>query len=92
MWTWRSAFQLNYYFPGKEWEWPEKPPVFTSDLQAISALTATPSPLSSSPPTPSTNFHFGKSCGGKAGEAEVRISKAAGACGVQGSPIIPPQR
>lgn len=64
IWTWRLAFQLNY-FPGKERGWPEKPSIFTSDLQAISALRAAPALLSSSPPTHSTDFHFGKRCGKK---------------------------
>lgn len=59
------AFQLNYYFPGEEQGEPEKPPVFTSDLQMISAPRAAPASLSSTPPTHSTNFHSGKRCGEK---------------------------
>lgn len=59
------AFQLNYYFPGEEQGEPEKPSVFTSELQMISTLRAAPASLSSSPPTHSTNFHSGKRCGEK---------------------------
>jgi len=63
--VWGSAFQLKYYFPGEERGWPEKPPVFTGLLQARSAPRAAPALLSPSPPTHSTDFHFGKRCGKK---------------------------
>lgn len=64
MWTWGLVFQLSN-FPGELGGWSEKPPICSSDLQAVNTPRVAPAPLSSSPPTHSTNFNYGNRCGNK---------------------------
>lgn len=74
-WAWKSAFQFICCFPDEEQEWPEKTHICTSDLQVINAPRATTAPLSSSPPTHSTDFCFEKRCGKKQARQRRRSAK-----------------